>query len=350
MIIPISRQKVKIICVEHGLFEQTPNSHLNGTGCSKCGRLRTISSNIINREEFLSRAVAIHGDRYDYSIIKYKRGGIHVDIICSKHGVFKQKPNKHMRGQGCPKCAHEMEHYNQLTTDEFINKAKKIHGEKYNYSEIDYVKSNIKVKIGCLEHGLFEQLPNNHLRGMVCIKCALKINADKRRSNTREFIKKASIVHKNKYDYSMIEYKGCFEKVKIVCPLHGIYLQTPASHLYGKGCPLCLESRGESKIAFFLDFCGIKYEREKRFKECRNIRSLSFDFYIPSLNICIEFDGRQHYEPIDYYGGIKAFEKLKMLDSIKNDYCSNNGLNLIRISYKMNDKKIENNLKNNLLF
>jgi hypothetical protein len=334
-----SSSLVNIVCPLHGVFKQRPNAHLRGQGCPICGRIRTNLKTCLGQDKFINESLVSHGDKYDYSLVKYRTGGELIKIVCPKHGLFEQKPGKHMRGQGCPKCARELKRYNELSTKEFLEKAEKIHGNRYDYSLVNYNKSYKKIKIICSEHGLFEQTPNNHLMGMKCGKCALQDNADKRRLTTEEFVKKARRgIHKDRYGYLEVNYKGCDIKVKIKCPVHGIFLQTPAAHIAGKGCPLCLESQGEIKIVNFLVSLGIAYKRQKTFKKCKNVRMLPYDFFIPSLNICIEYDGRQHFEPIDYYGGVEAFERLKKNDAIKNKYCNDNDIRLVRISYKMKNK------------
>ena len=342
--------KIKIKCLLHGIFEQTPNSHLRGSDCPVCGRILAINNMRLDPSLFFQKAKEIHGDKYDYSLVVYKDIGTKITVRCLKHGIFSQRPSKHISGQGCPRCARELKKYNALTTETFVAKAKEVHGNRYDYSLSDYKKSCIKVKIKCPEHGVFEQTPNNHLMGMKCERCALEENATKRRSSTQEFVSKAKRVQGDKYDYSSVNYVGCSVKVKITCPEHGIFLQIPSAHLAGRGCPWCEESRGERKIATFLDSHGIGYEREKTFELCRNSHKLPFDFYIPSLNTCIEYDGRQHYFPSKYFGGVPAFERLKKTDLIKNDFCSSNGIRLFRIPYrKKSSEAIASVLKSLLL-
>ncbi len=299
------------------------------------------------KDSFISKAIEVHGDRYDYSLVEYIKSRIKVKIRCYKHGIFKQTPNKHLMEQGCPKCARELKHYNELTTESFIAKAKEIHGDKYDYSLVEYKKSRFKVKIICHKHGIFEQTPNNHLMKMKCIKCANEENGDKRRLTIQEFISRSIKVHGNKYDYSVSKYVDTHTKIKIKCPIHGIFKQLPLAHApRGQGCPRCDESHGERAVALFLDSNKIKYKRQKYFKGCKNKRFLYFDFYIPSLNTLIEYDGRQHFYPSEYFGGIPAFNLLKKLDAIKNKFCKDKGINLIRISYKK--KNIESFLINEL--
>jgi len=184
---------------------------------------------MLNIKEFIERSIQKHRNKYDYSLSIYKNCKTKIDIICSKHGIFKQTPSKHMFGRGCPRCARELVKYNALTTESFIAKAKAIHGNFYNYFHVDYKKSWVKVKIECPKHSIFEQTPNNHLMGMKCIRCASEENSVKRRSNTEEFVTKAMKVHGDKYNYAETKYLDVNTKIKIGCPLHGSFLQAPPS-------------------------------------------------------------------------------------------------------------------------
>ena len=129
--------------------------------------------------------------------------------------------------------------YNQLTTKQFITRAEKIHGNKYDYSKSNYVNSNTKVCIICPIHGEFWQTPAAHLNGQGCPSCGIVKRTSKISSNKDEFIKKAKKIYGNKYDYSKVEYINNSTKVCIICPIHGEFWQTPGSHLNGRGCNLC---------------------------------------------------------------------------------------------------------------
>jgi hypothetical protein len=118
-------------------------------------------------EEFIRRAKKVHGDKYDYSKVEYKGTHTKVCIICPIHGEFFQTPNNHLHGQGCLACGGRK----QLTKEEFIQKAREVHGDKYDYSKVEYVNKNTKVKIICPIHGEFEQEPNSHLEGKGCPNC-----------------------------------------------------------------------------------------------------------------------------------------------------------------------------------
>jgi len=315
------RTKVEIICHIHGKFSQIPSKHLSGNGCSKC------SGKFLNTDLFITKAKKIHRNKYDYSLVKYKLNKQNIKIICPLHGIFKQTPNTHLKGSGCPICSE-----NFLNTDLFKIKAKKIHGNKYDYSLVKYKLSNKKIKIVCSIHGIFEQTPNSHLRGKGCPKCTGK--------TTDKFIKEAKHIHGNKYDYSKVNYTGSQNKVKIVCKKHGIFEQTPKNHLSGSNCPKCKGSSGEIYILNFLDNNNIKNIIQYRFKECINKLPLPFDFYLNNYNTCIEFQGEQHFRPIDFYGGIKKFKQFKKNDRIKEKYCKENKITLIIIFKKnWNSKK-----------
>ena len=122
---------------------------------------------------------------------------------------------------------------------DFIEKAKQVHGDKYDYSKVEYVNSHTKVCIICPIHGEFWQLPNNHLRGHGCMNCYNDKRGRTLVFTTDDFIRRAREMHGDKYDYSKVEYKNTYTKVCIICPEHGEYLQAPAYHLQGQGCPEC---------------------------------------------------------------------------------------------------------------
>jgi Zn finger protein HypA/HybF involved in hydrogenase expression len=155
-----NKTPVKIICPIHGEFLQSPNNHLSGYGCKKC------SGQNRSNEEFIELSKKIHGDKYDYSKVNYNRATDEVIIGCDIHGYFKQKPSKHLSGQGCPKCQGKY-----MDTEEFIRRAKEIHGDKYNYSKSKFISSDEPTIINCPIHGDFYPTANNFLRGTGCPKC-----------------------------------------------------------------------------------------------------------------------------------------------------------------------------------
>jgi len=331
-----SKQKVCIICPKHGEFWQIPSNHFSNYGCTKCGIIQKSQKLTLTTEEFIQKAKLIHGDKYNYLKVEYKNNNTKVCIICPEHGEFWQNPIHHLKKHGCPKC----KNCYVPTTEEFIQKAKEIHGDKYDYSKVEYKHSQQKICIICPEHGEFWQIPNHHLKKHGCPKCVNVYSP-----TTEEFIQKAKLIHGDKYNYLKVEYKNNNTKVCIICPEHGEFWQTPNSHLNNTGCPKCQRSLGEEAIEKWLKENNILYETQKRFKECRNILPLPFDFYLPNNNICIEFDGEQHFQPIKYWRNNNYFNEIQKHDQIKNEYCQKNNIKLIRISYKKL-KKTNNILEN----
>jgi len=335
-----SKTKIEILCPIHNIFRQTPSSHLNNNGCIKCS-----NSNKKTTKQFIKDAKNIHKEKYDYSLVNYKNNNTKVKIICFDHGIFIKTPINHLNNkQGCPKCSLiKKSLHSRNDNKHFIKKAKLVHKNKYNYSLVKYIKDDIKVKIICPIHGVYIQTPKNHINlKQNCPYCSKKI------FNKNDFIKEAKKIHGNIYDYSLVDYKNNSTKVKIICSDHGIFQQTTNAHIQNKsGCPKCLSSKGEIKIRNFLNKHNIKHIEQKMFNDCLSYKfyKLKFDFYIKEYNLIIEYDGKQHFEPIKYFGGYKKFKELKYNDYIKNKYCENNNINLIRIPY-FNFSEIENILEN----
>ncbi|MEK6828603.1 MAG: hypothetical protein AABY15_00620 [Nanoarchaeota archaeon] len=276
----------------------------------------------------VDRCKEVHGDKYNYSSVKYKNSSTKIKIKCPEHGVFEQRFHDHINGSGCPFCSG----VGRLDTKSFIKRAKEIHGDKYDYSKSYYVNTETKVKISCLEHGVFEQTPHDHLYGKGCLNCGYETTANSHINSNEYFLKRARIIHGDRYEY-IDEYSNQHSKVSIKCEIHGIFRQKPKYHLQGNGCPICKESKGEKEVAKFLKQKGILFERQKRFNNCKNISTLPFDFYLPDYNVCIEYNGRQHYTSIDNWGGEKMLKDLQERDKIKSEYCKNNRISLIVINY-----------------
>lgn len=168
-----NRTKVCIICPVHGEFYQTPNSHLNGCGCPKCGTEESHKKAKKTILEFIKEANKNHNNFYNYANALYVNNKTKISIICPIHGEFEQSPEKHLNGQGCPVCRYiKLSNKLKMSNDDFINKAKRIHGEKYDYSKVKYVSYDEPVIIICPIHGDFSQTPDSHLQGSGCQKCA----------------------------------------------------------------------------------------------------------------------------------------------------------------------------------
>lgn len=297
-----NKTKVRIICPEHGEFYQIPKSHLMGCECPKCRNNYKLSA-----DDFIKKSKLVHGDKYDYSKVEYINNVTKVCIICPEHGEFWQIPLNHMEGHGCPSCAPNK----KMDIDGFLKKAKQVHGDKYDYSKVKYVNNNTKVTIICPTHGEFEQTPHDHLSGKGCMECS-----GHRRKTTEEFIDAAKKVHGDKYDYSKVEYKNSKTKVCIICPKHGEFMQQPYSHLAGIGCPSCSNSKLENEVNDFLIENKIKYVDEKSFTWLNGLR---YDFYLANYNIAIECQGEQHFIPIDFAGKGKEWAEKEFISTVERD-------------------------------
>jgi len=339
-----NKSRVLIGCKIHGFYLQLPTNHLRGAECKKCTAIeRTEKIRIALSLRFLERSPNIHGNKYDYSKVQYVNNSTQVKIICPAHGVFLQMPHNHLNGKGCDDCANILRGLHIRNTQvEFIEKSSIIHNNKYDYSEANYTLNKNKITIGCPIHGWFYQTAAGHLSGKGCKKCAGILTGNANRKSVDEFESNAIKIHGDKYDYSFVEYERENIKVNIKCHIHGIFSQTPNSHLQGHGCRRCHNSKGESKIEGFLINKRIKYHAEYMFSDCINPKTgykLRFDFYIPSKSICIEFDGMYHYPPGDsrgptsIYHSEQGYDGNKYRDGIKNQYCKDNGLDLIRIPF-----------------
>jgi len=219
-----------------------------------------------------------------------------------------------------------------MLLEDRLRKFNEIHDHKYDYSLVEYKNSRTKIKIICDEHGIFEQNPRGHMSGKGCRDCGY---INKRISN---IIERFESIHGDLYDYSLVQYKNNKTKVSIICNEHGIFKQIPINHLRGCGCPICKESKGEMQISRLLTERGIRFKREYMFSDCKNKKKLPFDFYLVDHNICIEYDGRHHFESVEHFGGDDRLEYTKSNDNIKNAFCYLNDITLVRIPYFNFDK------------
>ncbi len=218
------RTKTKIRCKIHGIFRQRPYSHARGEGCPACAGTKPLTTSV-----FIRRAKSVHGDTYDYECTEYKKISTNVTIRCRIHGYFEQLPIVHLKGGNCPKCSRKF----RYTIDHFIEKATSVHGDRYDYSRVEFIDRETPVKIGCKKHGFFEQLPRNHVGGSGCPSCAGK------QITTKDFLKRAKVVHGDRYDYSDVTYVRAHDDISIGCNVHGMFKQKPINHLSGVGCPVC---------------------------------------------------------------------------------------------------------------
>lgn len=326
-----------IICPEHGEFWQKPHHHLRGSICPKCS-----STYQYTTEEWIKKAKEKHGDKYDYSKVSYVNATTKVCIRCPEHGEFWQTPRDHLSGRGCPSCAKN----HRITQEEWVEKARGKHGDKYDYSKVVYKRSHDFVTIICPKHGEFQQIAKEHLK-YGCKRCADELVGKRSSKDTEYFIKKSTITHGGYYDYSKVNYKNTDTPVCIICPEHGEFWQAPHFHIQGHGCVICGTRKHISEQKCFENivkmFPNEKIVREKTFPWLKDKHKLRIDIFIEKYNIGIEYQGGQHFQKVEYFGGDVSYNETIRKDKLKRELCENNGVRLLYFSF---DKEtIPNNFK-----
>ena len=276
-------------------------------------------------KEFIEDAKRIHGDKYDYSNVKYVNSNTKVCICCKKHGVFTQLPSNHLKGQGCTECKNEaLRMAKSKSKEDFIKEATLIHNNKYDYSNVVYINNNTKISILCPKHGEFWQEPRSHLNGCGCSECSKNKKLTKER-----FSKLGNLIHNNKYDYSKVNYVNANSIVCIICPEHGEFWQTPHNHTHSKkpqGCPLCKTSKMERELRNYFNLKNIVFEEQKKFKW---LGRQSLDFYLPKQNVAIECQGIQHFKENEHFDGKNGLYERITLDKLKRNLCKDNNVKLL---------------------
>lgn len=268
------REKIKIVCPIHGSFLQYAGNHLDGHGCKKCSSSEQSKKNTLTKNKFIKKATSLHGNNYDYSLVRYISAHKKVEIICPTHGVFSQTPSNHFQAKvGCPKCgivkknqkisASLKTNYknnpqilrrtkvfdSNFRGEFFISRLKKFHGDKYDLSKVIYKNSLQNVEIICKKHGSFFALPSRaHIYG--CPKCGDQ--SSKRRNKQNNVIKNFIKIHGDKYDYSRVIYESMDKKVEIICEKHGSFFVKPNSHIHLKSeCMICSQEKQRISLSDF---------------------------------------------------------------------------------------------------
>ena len=291
------------------------------------------------QEEIIQEFREVHNDKYDYSLVEYKNDSTSIDIICPIHGVFPQTPNSHKHSHGCPYCAGNIKN----TKEDFIAKARAVHGNKYDYSKVSYINNSRKVCIIChekddegIEHGEFWIEPGSHKRGRGCPSCD-----GNKKLTKKEFIRKSKLKHGNAYDYSLVSNINNNKTiVRIKCNKCGhVFEQIANNHLNGHGCPYCKSSHLEEQTRLLLERHNIKYNYQQTFDWLKSSKKwpMFLDFYLPEYNIAIECQGIQHYmsEGNGYFTteGIKSTQQN---DVLKHTLCKEHGIPIYYVSYNDN--------------
>lgn len=230
-------------------------------------RIRTFADTNLRTNKFIDKANNIHNNQYDYSQMNYVNSYTPVEIICATHGSFLQRPRVHLEGGKCPSCLKTNRADTDKRTSKFIETAKQVHGDKYDYSDIIYVNSYTPVRIICKIHGPFVQTPTIHInsksplgRAAGCQQCATA----HRNTNLTKFIQQSQAVHGDYYDYSHVDLIGVKDKVEIICPKHGRFVQIATQHMSGRECHACAWAKRTTTLEQFIEKCrtthGNKYD------------------------------------------------------------------------------------------
>lgn len=392
--IPVTK-KIKIKCKEHGYFEQVMYAHLKGEGCPRCtGKRRGF-----NTESFIKAAKEKFGDKFDYSLVEYKTKRDKVCIKCDElktelnpDGIFWQKPLVHLDSKnGLPRNKYKERVYGKITdedvirekTAKFLTDAKSMWKDKLLFDKVIYTGCQQKITVTCPIHGDFIAQPDTILKGHGCPRCARVVPmpleefiakatekhqnkydyknveigktfekveiicpihgpffqtpldhlrgrgcpkcAKNQKRDTKEFVKKAKEVHGDRYDYSKVEYVNHQTKVCIICKEHGEFWQTPASHLSGQGCPNCKKSYMEEEIGVLLKENNISYDTEHTFPNIKHKTVLPFDFFLPDYKVLIECQGIQHFVDSHFFKD----DDRKVKDEIKYKGAIENGYRIL---------------------
>lgn len=320
--IPNMLDKATMTCREHGQFKISPRLLLSGR--LKCPGCSNEEYRKRREDASMERAIKVHGNTYDYSQLTYVEVNDEVTIGCRVHGFFRQNLASHLNGSKCPKCVREND---KVQFSEFLSRARSIHGDLFSYDGDSYTAVSAKLTIVCKRHGQFQQRASSHLAGMGCRHC---VNESARRS-INDFVASAIAIHGDKYDYSKSKYLGSKVNLEVICRDHGSFWISPNRHISSRqGCQRCWESKGEAAISTLLDRSGIRYVKEYRLHGYR----YRYDFFLPDEDIFIEFHGKQHYEPVEMFGGDIGFRDTKRRDLAKRELLANMGRPLIVISHR----------------
>lgn len=262
----------------------------------------------------------------------------HKCVVCGH--TWESFPFNILKGSGCPKCANNKKANNRaFTINEYTERLAQINPRIEFIG--DYKNANTRALHLCKVCGYeWMAYPSNVLSGKGCKRCFDKISADIRRKTHEVYVAQVNSINTN--IAVLGEYVNARIPIKHKCRICGHeWNVSPDSILQGHGCPKCIESRGESVIEEYLIEHQIQFKPQHTFLDCRNKKPLPFDFYIPNMNVCIEYDGIQHFEPVEYFGGVDALKRTQHNDTIKTRYCLSNNIDLLRIKY---DQDVNNKL------
>ena len=333
-----NKTKIKIICPVHGEFLKLPKELLKGSGCQLC-RKKQPKEKIDKTKLFIEKAKKNFGDKYDYSLVNYVDRKTPIKIICPIHGVFEQKAGNHIDGKGCFKCGVEKRSLNRAKnkSSETMDRLKKMYD--YDFSISKYTKAIEFIEFKCKKHGIQKMKPNDMLNGHGCPACGNEAKNEDRKLTIEEVKERSIAYHGDIWDFTNSKYgKNRSERIEVKCKNCGRINFKPIYRvIYGR-CDYCSKSQGESWVLRLLEEHKVEYIPEYSFEDCKYINTLPFDFYLPKLNIVIEYQGEQHEKEIKFFNDKHRKEK----DEIKRNYCKEHNIKEIEIWYWEN---VEEKLK-----
>ncbi len=339
-----TRSLLKLVCKVHGEFYQHANNALQGRGgCLKC------KARFPTQKSFIDELEKLHPGKFEYDKVVFATQKEKIILTCKKHGDFICTAKQALKNkEPCAICKQEIKEsskktkvkidYFEIQKQRFFNRSAKIHNNKYDYSKSVYKGPREKIEIICPIHGSFFQSPRDHVIGKGCKKCASITTANKTKIGRDEFLRRARNTHGIQYEYG--EYKGMHNKMEMFCPTHGLFLCTPHNHIVGCGCPNCANSYGEKNIHIWLNDHGINHEQHKHILIGKH--NYYVDFYLEyfGLKFVIEFNGIQHYQPINFFGGEKRFKEQQKRDQMIRDFCLENNIIILEVSYQKTKDEI----------
>jgi hypothetical protein len=327
--------------IDDYVWYAVPNNILNGKGCPQCGiKSRTKKRSKTHDEYVLELSVK----NPNVEVIgQYSGANTKIQHHCLIHDVYwYTTPSRALQGVGCELCHNEKISASKYKTHEqYVDELSKINPNIIVVEK--YTEARVQILHKCTIHNVeWLAYPDSVLHGCGCPKCGGEKIGNKLRKTHEQYVEDLKTVNRDIIPTET--YIDSFTPILHRCLIDGNeWYAKPANILSGRGCPQCSGSHGEKSVKLWLDNHSVKYKQQKTFDDCKDKNLLPFDFYLPDYNCCIEYDGEQHYRPVDYFGGENSFKKTVMHDKIKNDYCKDNNIKLLRISYFANvDEELNN--------
>lgn len=330
-------------CVKHNAyFHTSPHNALYGKGCKECRKEKKRIGRCKSHDRYVEELRI--KNPYVEVVGKYVNSKTKILHHCLIHDIFWETiPNRALQGVGCEQCKIEKFRQSRCKThDQYVDEVTAIDPSIIVIGK--YIDAQTPIQHYCKKHNvLWFPYPDNILHGMGCKECGNERIREKNIKSHNEYMKDLRLVNP---DVEVIgEYRGSNTSILHRCKIDGYeWLAKPSNILSGKGCPQCNESSGERQVRQWLEKYNIEYKYQKTFDDCKDIKVLPFDFYLPQYNTCVEYDGEQHFQPVKFDGkdenaAEKQFKITKKHDEIKNQYCASNNICLIRIPYYNNVEK-----------